>query len=191
MASFDDLVRAADELRSRMPRAVVGISGFGGAGKSTLARRLVEAVPGAVRLRGDDFIVPSRAGERSPDWAMVDRVRLRTEVLEPFRAGSPGRFRRYDWATSELLPSEPLPDAGLLVVDAVGIFHPDLDGLIDLSVWTDVDLDTATARGKSRDRAAGNDHDRLWNDVWVPNDRDFAARFRPRERADLRYDESA
>jgi uridine kinase len=191
MASFDDLVRAAEGLRSRMPRAVVGISGFGGAGKSTLARRLVEAVPGAVRLRGDDFIVPSRAAERSSDWAMVDRLRLRDEVLVPYRAGSPGRFRRYDWSTSKLLPSEPLSDAGILVLDAVGILHPDLDEVLDLRVWIDVDLDVATARGKARDRRAGNDHDRLWDDVWVPNDRDFGAAFRPWERADLRYVESA
>ena len=191
MASFHDLVRAADELRSRMPRAVVAISGFGGAGKSTLARRLVAAAPGSVRMRGDDFIVPALAGERSGEWSAVERRRLRREVIDPFRVGMPSTFRRYDWSTGELRSAEPLPDAGVLVVDAVGLFHPDLDGSIDLRVWVDLHLELATQRGKARDRLAGNDHDRLWDEVWVPNERDFAERYRPREAADLRYVASA
>ena len=28
---------------------------------------------------------------------------------------------------------------------------------------------------------------RLWDDVWVPNERDFDANFAPRERADVLY----
>jgi len=29
--------------------------------------------------------------------------------------------------------------------------------------------------------------ERVWDDVWMPNERDFAARFRPREAVDLHY----
>jgi hypothetical protein len=39
----------------------------------------------------------------------------------------------------------------------------------------------------ARDRAAGRDHDRLWTDVWTPNDREFEQTFTPAEQADLRY----
>jgi len=187
VATFVDVVHAIEAIRSRSPRTVVGVSGFGGAGKSTLARRLVEAVPGSARVRGDDFVRPTLAGERSEAWSAVERSRLRREVVDPFRAGRPGTFRRYDWASGALRAPEPLPDADVLVVDSVGIFHPDLDGLLDLRVWVDVDLDLATERGKARDRRAGKDHARLWDEVWVPNERDFADRFHPREAADLRY----
>ena len=31
------------------------------------------------------------------------------------------------------------------------------------------------------------DHDALWHDVWTPNDRDYFARFRPDQGADLMY----
>lgn len=191
MATFDEVLGAIRALQDRTPRVVVGVSGFGGSGKSTLTRRLVAAVPGSVRIRGDDFIVPSLAGERSGEWSAVERRRLRREVIDPYRASMPGTFRRYDWSTGALRPAEPLPDAGILVVDAVGLFHPDLDGSIDLRVWVDLDLDLATQRGKERDRLAGNDHDRLWDEVWAPNERDFAERYRPRETADLRYVDSA
>lgn len=59
---------------------VVGISGFGGAGKSTLARALVDALPDAVRMRGDDFLDPQRVHRRSADWDGVERARLVDEV---------------------------------------------------------------------------------------------------------------
>ena len=114
-------------------------------------------------------------------------MRLRSEVVDPFRAGVPSTFRRYDWVTATLGPAEPLPAADVLVVDAVGLFHPDLDGTLDLRVWVDVGLDVATLRGKARDHRSGKDHDRLWDDVWTPNERDFAERFHPRETADVRY----
>ncbi|WP_457099728.1 hypothetical protein [Microbacterium sp. P5_E9] len=60
---------------------VVGVSGYGGAGKSTLARGLVELVPGSVRMRGDDFLDPVRSHQRSHDWDGVERTRLVREVL--------------------------------------------------------------------------------------------------------------
>ena len=91
MATFDEVVERIDALRDGKRRIVVGISGFGGAGKSTLARRLVEALPGSARLRGDDFLEPGLVGERSDDWSAVERRRLREEVLDPFRAGARAR----------------------------------------------------------------------------------------------------
>jgi uridine kinase len=68
---------------------VVGVSGFGGSGKSTLARGLVEALPGAVRMRGDDFLDPARSHKRSADWDGVERKRLVSEVLTPVRSRQP------------------------------------------------------------------------------------------------------
>jgi uridine kinase len=170
-------------------RLVVGISGFGGSGKSTLTRELVSAIPRAARIRGDDFLDPVRSHRRSPDWDGMERGRLRREVLDPFHRGEPSEFRRFDWGTGALGDLEAVPAANILIVDAVGLFHPELDepAAIDLRIWVDVDLETATARGKARDREARSDHTALWDNVWVPNERDFAERFSPRKNADLVY----
>lgn len=164
---------------------VVGVSGYCGSGKSTLARALVDAVPDSVRMRGDDFLDPARSHRRSSDWDGVERVRLRDSVLRPFRTGSGGSFRRYDWSVRALGEPEPVPTARVMVVDLIGLLHPDTTEELDLRVWCDVPLETALARGIARDRALGRAHDVLWHEVWAPNERDFEERFAPRSRADV------
>lgn len=171
-------------------RIVVGVSGYCGAGKSTFARSLAEQTNDMVRLRGDDFLDPARSHRRSSDWNGVERVRLADEVLRPFREGRDGTFRPYDWNLRRLGEPRPLPTAEVLVVDLIGLFHPETLGLLDVRIWMNLDLATAANRGKARDEALGRSHARLWDEVWVPNDRDFAERFRPRDQAHLVIDSS-
>jgi len=187
MDTAQEIIDAIEQLRNRQNAIVVGVSGFGGAGKSTLTRHLVESIEGSARIRGDDFLDPNQSHERSPDWNGVDRLRLRAEVLEPFRQAKPGFFHRFDWKMRDLGLPEPIPTAQVLIVDAIGLFHPELEGMFDLTVWVDVDLGLATERGKARDKRLGRSHDRLWDDVWVPNEQEFVARFDPRASADYLY----
>jgi uridine kinase len=187
MSDVDDIVAAIERSRDSLDRVAVGISGYAGAGKSVLARRLVDLVDDAIRLPGDDYLDPARVHRRSTDWDGVDRRRMRTEALEPFRAGRDVLLRPLDWSTGQLGEPTPLPRASVLVVDAIGIFHPDLLPWLDLTVWVDTDLQLARSRGLARDRAAGRDHDRLWTEVWTPNDHEFEQTFAPAKRADLRY----
>jgi len=185
---LDELTGAIQDAAVAASRPVViGVSGFAGSGKSTLARALVARLDDAVRMRGDDFLDPARSHRRSTDWDGVERERLVAEVLEPFRAGTPGLSRRYDWTARALGAPEPVPAGRIMVVDLIGLFHPAALPALDLTVWCDVDLASAQRQGMARDAALGRDHTSLWSEVWVPNERDFAARFSPRERADLRY----
>jgi uridine kinase len=188
MTEVDDVLVAIEQLLTERGRVAVGISGYAGAGKSVLARRVVEALDGAVRVRGDDFLDPIRVHRRSSDWDGVERQRVRSEVLEPFRAGRDVEVRRLDWSTAQLAEPTPLPRASVLVIDAIGILHPDLLPWFDLTVWVNADLQVARARGMARDRAAGLDHDRLWTEVWTPNDAEFEQMFSPRTHADLVLD---
>lgn len=187
---MDDLLlrERIAQVRAGTPHPiVVGISGFGGAGKSTLARSLASQIEGAYRLRGDDFLDPVRSHRRSSDWDGVERSRLVSEVLSPIRDGRESTFRRYDWSLGRLGDPEPTPKADVLIVDLVGLFHPEATHAIDLSIWCDVDQDTATRRGIARDLALGRSHVELWRDVWVPNDTDFGRNFAPRDYADILF----
>ena len=148
---------------------------------------MVEALSGAERLRGDDFLDPARSHLRSADWDGVDRPRLIASVLTPFRAGLQGEFQRYDWSAGALGAPESLPRAEILVVDLIGLFHPQVMPALDVAIWCDVELDDAVRRGMARDRALGRSHEALWTDIWVPNELDFEQRFRPREHADVLY----
>lgn len=186
-----DVVRSIPEIEHRIDallavrgRVMVGISGFAGSGKSTLATELAAAVPG-YRLRGDDFLDPQRSHRRSGDWDGVDRDRLVSTVLQPFRGRRPARFRRFDWTRRELGEEELLPSSPVVVLDAIGLLHPAVLPWLDLAIWVDTRIDVAAARGRARDRELGRDHDRLWDEVWTPNDRDFARRFTPWRVADL------
>lgn len=172
-----------DAVAAREGRVTVGISGFGGAGKTTLAVWLTEQLPDVVRVRGDDFLEPRRSHERSADWAGVERQRLRQEVLEPFRAGREVRFRPYDWSVGELGSPVVLPPGRVLVVDLIGLFHPEVLDALDLRVWVDVPLDVATRRGLERDARLRHLNEDVWRGVWLPNERDFAAAFDPRSAA--------
>ncbi|UVY85366.1 phosphoglycerate transporter [Brachybacterium sp. NBEC-018] len=176
------------ETRRRAGRpVVVGVSGFGGSGKSTVARWLESEVEGAVRMRGDDFLDPSRSHRRSSDWDGVERERLARDVLVPFRERRDSTFRRYDWALRALGEPEPVPRGDVMIVDLIGLFHPATAPALDLRIWCDVDLATATTRGRARDAEIGRDHEQLWQEIWVPNERDFVERFDPRSMADVRF----
>jgi len=129
-----ELIQRIETRREEAARPiVVGVSGYGGSGKSTLTRQLVARLPGAVRRRGE------------------------------------------------------LPYAEVLIVDLIGLFHPDALPSIDLSIWCDLDLETSAQRGIDRDAGMGRIHDGLWRDVWLPNERDFEDQFAPRTRADVVY----
>ncbi|HEU5223373.1 MAG TPA: hypothetical protein VFU07_06775 [Candidatus Lumbricidophila sp.] len=103
----------------------------------------------------------------------------------PFRERRPSTFRRFDWGTRALGTPEPLPLGDVLIVDLVGLFHPEVLALLDVTIWCDIELSEASQRGMRRDLELGRDHNRLWHDVWIPNERDFAANFAPREHAQL------
>ena len=188
MDAIREIADSVARVRERSEAVVLAISGFGGSGKSTLARELVAVIPDSVRVRGDDFLDPERAHRRSTDWDGVERLRLRREVLDPFRQNEPVVFHRFDWDSGRLGKPESLPDARVIIVDAVGLFHPEMAGAFDVTVWMDVGLTVATERGKARDRELGRDHDQLWDEVWVPNEREFVRNFSPRSSAQIVFD---
>lgn len=72
-----------------------------------------------------------------------------------------------------------------MLVNLIGLFHPEMESHLDLRVWCDVDLATSTAWGKARDARLGRDHTTLWDEIWVPNEIAFITAYDPRGAADL------
>lgn len=165
---------------------VVAISGFGGSGKTTLASKIMQRLLDCETVSADDFIV-GRAMERSADWSSYDRERLQKQVLQPAQHGEPIRYQVYDWKNDKLGEWRNVPKSKYLIVEGLSILHPDLLRFYDFKIWVDCPLEVATERGMARDTFAANDHNALWLNIWMPNEHDFMAKYRPDLAADIKF----
>ncbi len=167
--TLTDATHLADAVRALEVEghaAIVGISGYGGAGKTTVATALHDQLEGSVVLSGDGYLREQPPTSRSDEWSVMDRERLRRDARAAAR-------------TSGL---------SAVIVEGLGLFTPDLLETFDLTIWIDVDLDAATAQGMWRDEHVWrNPQVELWLEVWKPNDADFFARFRPDLVADVLF----
>lgn len=172
-----------DALRALPARSVVGLSGIGGAGKSTLAADVEGRLPGLAVVPADGFLVRDRCLAITDDWSGLDRERLRGQLLAPFRAEGAATWDEYDWASDSYAPRS-LPPCRILLVEGVGLLHPSLHW--DLAVWLGADPDEALSRAMARDVRQGVDL-AGWA-IWSETDRRYVARFRPERTADLVID---
>jgi len=161
---------------------IIGVSGYGGSGKTTLAQALGRHLPAPV-VSIDEFGTSAVCG-RSDDWHGFDRLRLVRQVLAPLKSGV--RDLRYDscddWDSWETVTAH-LTVGRFLVLEGVGLFHPDVVPYLEYRIWLDVPLADATARGLARERSLGRDQTDLWQRVWEPNEVDFERKFQPKQLA--------
>src|SRR6185437_4675361 len=133
-----------DLVAGRLPvgpgRLRVGIDGRDGAGKTSFADELAEAVGRldrpVVRVSADDFhqvrSIRYRRGRHSPTGFWLDSYdypRLIGDVLEPFRAGS-YRPAAHDLETDQLLdpPWLTAPSDAVLILDGLFLHRDELVG---------------------------------------------------------------
>lgn len=184
---MQEILTAIQELKQPTDRPIViAISGYGGSGKSTLAANLKEQLGSCEVIAADDFIL-SRCRHRTEDWDSYDRPRLQKQVLEPALQDKPVRHQIYDWKNDKLGEWRTVPKSQYLIVEGLSMLHPDMLRFYDYKIWVDCPLEVATQRGIKRDREWGNDHDDLWLNIWMPNERDFMAKYRPNLAADIQF----
>jgi uridine kinase len=159
---------------------VVALDGGSGAGKSTIAERLVRLADADVALvRLDDFyqtVIPEselpRGSVEERLGGVLDWSRVRSEALVPLRAGRPGRWHAFDFvrglgeAGTYSLKEEltEVAQAPTVLVEGAYSASPPLRDLIDLAVLVDVPDELR----RSRTAARGDDDDFLaeWHGVW-------------------------
>ena len=158
----------------------VGVDGFGGAGKTTLADELAAAVPGAVVVHVDDFARPALA-----EW---DWDRFAAQLAEPLLAGRPARYQAWDWGRDAGGEWVDVPPGRLVVVEGVSCTRAEVRLPWDLTIWVDAPRDVRLQRALERD---GPDMMSRWLDDWMPSEEAYAARECPQERVDLIVDGTA
>jgi uridine kinase len=156
-------------------RAVfVGIDGFAGSGKSSLAAAASARVPGSVVVSIDDF-----AGPLVPEW---DWARFNAQVVRPLLAGRAGRYQRWEWNRDEGAEWHDVPTGRLVIVEGVSCTRHEVIAPWQLTVWVDAPREVRLARALERDGAAMLPH---WLEVWMPSEERYAAREEPMSRVDL------
>jgi uridine kinase len=172
------------------PPAIIAISGYGGAGKSTVAAQLGDHL--RCPIIGVDAFFKDRDRFEGDGWECIDFARLAREVFQPFVSGARSiPYGHFDWGRNAIVPRTLTAD-DILIVEGVGLFRPALKPSFALTIWVDCEIDEATRRGIIRDRDVyHNPQDEKWRGVWRHHDVTYAARYRPREAADFVVDNNA
>jgi uridine kinase len=162
---LDTIVSMVDD-RSAGPLTVLGIGGCGGAGKTTLARRLAERVEGAQVVATDEFWTGSS----------FDLERLRVAVLDPLLAGSVATFDSWNWATKTRRAGRTVRPEGVIIVEGVCALHQMFRADLAVRIWVDAPPEVRLERGVARDGEASR---MTWETVWMPNEMAYIERDDP------------
>ena len=161
---------------------VVAVDGRSAAGKSTLASRLRRAVPRSAVVATDDLAWH----EPLYAWGHL----LAGGVLRPLREGRALAYRPPQWDARGREGAIEVP-AGLdlVVIEGTGASHREHAGLVDATVWVQVDVAEAERRGIARDVASGvnggaEEATAFWH-AWMAAELRFFEGQRTWERADV------
>lgn len=154
---------------------LIAVDGHGGAGKSTFAHRLREALgPDTALLHTDDFASP----QEPVDWW----PRL-LQVIEQLSKRQPATFEPYDWEQGKRLPPHTVAPADLVVIEGVSAGRRAWAEHLSFTIWIDADPALCRQRGMLRDGVTAQEWDRE-----AEADASFFARDGVRERVDLVLD---
>lgn len=168
------VILAAVDSSERLPM-IVAIDGRSSSGKTTLSRRIHDAVPHSSVVHTDDIAWY----QSSFDWADL----LRHGILDPVRQGKAVSFRPPAWDQRGRPGSIDVPgQSSLVIVEGVGAARNALASDIDLSIWVQADMTEAEQRNAQR-IAAGEVTPTVFRQ-WMA-ELEFLAAERPWDRADL------
>lgn len=175
--TYASLAKRIRALPARAGRTVVvAVDGPAGAGKSTFARGLGEALDVPV-VKLDDIY---------PGWDGLDQAaQLLVElVLKPLVEGRAARYRRYDWDAKRYAEDREVPAAPILIIEGVQSGSVLASPYVSLLIWVTAPANVRIARGIERDGEAFRSH---WENWIAAEERTFESE-RTRERADVRVD---
>jgi len=185
----DEVIRRITALAQSTTPLVVAIDGRSGTGKSTLAACIARVV-GATVVDQDDFY----SGGSLEDWraltvsGKVDRVidwrRVRTQVLEPLRAGKMASWHPFDWESMAGLAAQTISvsPSPIVILDGAYSSRRELADLVDLSILVVLPEDERRKRLLIRE---GEVYVDAWQSVWDDAEALYFGTLRPPDLFDI------
>ncbi|EHO16104.1 hypothetical protein HMPREF9623_01650 [Stomatobaculum longum] len=166
---MDNFERLFD-LLSAHPRGgfLLALDGRCASGKTTMAERLQRVLPCNV-IHMDDFYLPfsQRAAERMAEpGGHIWVERLRTEVLEPLRAGRKISYLPYDCHADRFLPPRKADPVLPTLVEGSYSCHPALRVLYDCCVFLDITPEYQRERLLRRNPESFE----VFQTMWIPRE---------------------
>lgn len=183
--SIDEIAASIKNNHRDHKPVLIAIEGFGGAGKTTFAERLMGILGNSHVINIDDFIVKEKLTERSWDGGAFDLKRLEQQVLVPASRNEQVKYQSLIWDTNKLSPPKEVAPVDFLIIEGISSYHPSIAHYYDFKIWVDVPMETAMQRGHARD--GSNENAANWA-LWAQNDLDYRQKYHPEQTADYIFD---
>lgn len=167
LASWDDApARVAERVAARgISRPIIGVSGPVGAGKSTLAARLAEALGGVV-IATDDYLPDYHTlAERERDDPQHADLAALAAHLEDLRAGRAAEIPQWCFQTHRRNGSRSVGPAACVLCEGIHALHETVRARLDIAVFVEAPatdrwsrwerLERSGARGWGVEKARG------------------------------------
>ncbi len=152
---------------------LICIDGPAGSGKTTLAKSIAVRMSTAQVVHCDEMLEGWRGLP-----GLADSI---SALLEPLALEGRGTWRRWDWSADCWAETRSVEPGGLLVLDGVGCWSPQIAHLVTMLVWVEAPSTVRLTRGLARD---GEQMHAQWLQWRRDEDRLFS-RLNTRSHADL------
>ncbi|MDO8619086.1 MAG: uridine kinase [Candidatus Daviesbacteria bacterium] len=178
MDSVEDIFNKINFLKGKQATILIAIDGFGGSGKSSLARSIQQKFPDTVIVEMDDFY--------SPELKRPDYRRIYKEVIKPIKEGKTAIFKIYDWKADKLVDGKPVSPENIILIEGVFSMHKELLNSYDVKIWVDSSQEIGFKRGLNRDKNQyGIDTSEKWVKHWMPREKEYVNSQNPHQKADF------
>lgn len=165
-------------------KVLIAVDGNCGAGKSTLARELAEALD-ANLFHTDDFYLPLalRTDARMQEFGgNIDYARFKTEVLEAVLKGAPFKLRRFNCKAQAFYPPEQVLPKKVNIIEGSYSLQATLIAFYDFKIFMEISPAVQEKRILERNGPIGLER---FKAVWIPLENRYFEALNIKESCDL------